>query len=295
MKKILLVLACGLICPTFVDAQEAQAASSKKVVKRTATAKKTTAKAAKKTKTPRTKTTTAAAKPKATKNTKTTKASATKTKKPRTKTTTAGTKKNQVKQTKHTKSPKNATQPTAHRAKKTSYSSKAETKNPTKKAATTKPKVKRVYRKGGVTYRKFHHLNNATAQKLGQIKKPISKSISLNEPGRGYKNANHLTFTTQDGKTGHVLLDAHELTAARAERKGLNKLSHVGQQSVEVFAGSDDPAKGLALIGEFPLLNANLKGNDDLHIDVDPSGHVTLSGKNNAGDFEPITEFSIHQ
>ena len=273
MKKILLIAACALLSPMYMlnAAEEAAATpsttTSKAAGTKTAPRKTGRKKTASKTKKPRTKTTTAGTKKTKAAAGKTTVASKAKTPKARTKTTTAGTK------AKTTKTiPKKAKGTTGSRGKKTTYG--------TKKAATTK--AKRVYRKGGVTYRHFNHLNDATAQNLGRISKTTTQNIALNKPSKGYQTANHLTFTTPDGKKGQVVLDTHNITAKRAERKGFNASTH-GQKSVEVFAGTDATGEGLALIGEYPITSNNMQ------ISVNPNGQVTLAG---AG--RPI-EFSIHQ
>lgn len=312
MKKILLIVACALLSPMHLleAAQEARSATR-------TTARKTTAKkpaigkagtkktgathktAAVKSKAPRVKTTTAGskttktaaaktkkAKPAAKKTTvsssKKTTAARTKTTAARTKTTTAGTKAKAAK-----KSPKTTKATPTSRAQKTTYSTKPATKKTaTKKAASKKAtdaqQPKRVYRKGGVTYRHFNHLNNMVPQQLGAITQPVTQNVVLNKPGRGYVNANLINFTTPDGKEGQVVLDTHTISAARAERKGFGLNTH-GKKSVEVFAGSDAVGKGLALIGEYPLKS------DNVQISVDPSGHVTLNGAD-----KPV-EFSIHQ
>lgn len=299
MKKILLIVACALLSPMHVlDA--AQEASTTRTIARKTTAKKpATGKAgtkktgtthkttAAKSKAPRVKTTTAgnkttktaAAKTKKAKPAakKTTASSSKKTTAARTKTTTAGTKAKAAK-----KSPKTTKATPTSRAQKTTYSTKPATKKAASKKATGAQQPKRVYRKGGVTYRHFNHLNNMVPQQLGAITQPVTQNVVLNKPGRGYVNANLINFTTPDGKEGQVVLDTHTISAARAERKGFGLNTH-GKKSVEVFAGSDAVGKGLALIGEYPLKS------DNVQISVDPSGHVTLNGAD-----KPV-EFSIHQ
>lgn len=295
MKKILFIAACALLSPMHqLDAAPKVAttkrtaarktvatkkAAPKAGTKKTAAARKTTA--AKSTK-PRVRTTTAGSKttkPVASKAKATAakaKPAAKKTTAARTKTTTAGTKARAAKRTSHTTKAQ-----AASRAKKTTYSS---TKKPaTKRAAAPKKAT-------SVTYRHFNHLKDMEPQALGTIKKPLSLNIALNQPGRGYVNANLITFTIPDGKEGQddkegqVVLDTHTITAARAERKGFAASTH-GKRSVEIFAGADATDKGLALIGEYPLTN----NADNVSISVDPNGHVVLEG---AG--KPV-EFSIHQ
>jgi hypothetical protein len=282
MKRLILILTCGVLCPALTDAAQEAPIMQEHATRRKTTARKTTqSKKAGSTK----KTSTTAAKKKKNPRTKTTTAGSQKTKK------TPAAKKARTTRTKTT---------TAGKGKAKKQAEKPRTKTTTagtKKTIKSKPTdVKRVYRKGGVTYRRFNKLNTVIPQAaLGSITKPTTHIISLSEPSRGYKNTDYVTFSTQDGKPAQVILKSHELTAERAQRKGLEKLSHVGQKSVEVFAGNDPSGKGLARIGEFALLNANLKGTDDLQVAIDPNGQVVLSGKNAYGSFTPLTEFSIHQ
>lgn len=224
------------------------------------------------------------------------------TKKPRTKTTTAGGhepalhKKKVVRKTNKKSSKK--TPASAVRQKKTTYGQHAtKTKNPNAPAKNNKkPKqnLRRTTRKKPVTYRHFKQLEGIAPQAtLGLIKKPTEQIVSLSEPQRGYKHADYLTFTTQDNKTGHIVLRSHELTTERAEQKGLEKLNHIGQKSVEVFAGTDPQGKGLVRVGEFGLLNANLKGPDDLKVIVHPDNHVEVEAKSEDGSFKPLTQFGV--
>lgn len=281
MKKILLIVACALLSPMHLLDAAQEAKPTTRTVTRKATAAKTGTKktAAAKSKTPRVNTTTATSKAPKTTAKATKKPAAKKTTAARTKKTTAGTKAKSAKKT-----PKTTKATKASRAKKTTYDStkKPATKKAASKKATGAQQTKRVYRKGGVTYRHFNHLNNMVPQQLGAINKPVTQNVILNKPGRGYVNANLINFTTPDGKEGQVILDTHTITPRRAERKGFGPNTH-GKQSVEVFAGSDATGKGLALVGEYPLAAENVQ------VSVDPSGHVSLSGT------EKPVEFSIHQ
>lgn len=249
--------------------------------KKTRAKKGAAAKHTKKAKKPaRTHTTTAGSE--ATKTTaakKTTKAKAKKQKTARTKTTTAGK-----------KTPKSTKAKSDSRRKKATYGDKKTTEVADKK-------TKRTHRKTAVKqkHKQFNLSKIRATHTLGKITEPTTKIVNLSEPARGYKNANYIQFTIADNKPTQVLFRSHELTTERAHRKHLEKLSHVGQKSVEIYAGNNASSKGLQLIGEFALLNANLKGRDDLQVAIDPSGYVAVSGKDAAGRFAPITEFSVNQ
>ena len=254
MKKLLILIACGMLSPTFVyaaqdeSATEAPAPAVKKHrTKRHVSKKKDETTPAKKHRKTRSKKTTLGAESK-----------------------TSNKKAGKVKS--HTK--------TTTRSKTTALGHK---KTTTVSKTTTEKKPTHVYRKGGVTFRHFRHLNDAQAQNLGVINKTVTGTIALNKPGKGYRNANQVIFTTQNGKTNHIVLDTHHITAKRAERKGFAPSTH-GMQSVEVFAGTDAKEKGLALIGEYPLHN-----NNSVEIAVEPNGTVILSGT------EKPVEFVIHQ